>query len=254
MGSKKLFNIPANQGGIGNIITPGLVQSIDFQPTGLHIPVCFVEKTSPQKREHEINCLEKSLKSIPNLDFYISINGKSINDYYDKRVYALGKKYDAEIFHRDNIGYQWGGYYEFYKAHEFEYNWFGTLEADAYIVPDWRRRVSPSRKLHHCGMAPLKNNLDDDRLYKFNVPEHEAHTCGGFHLCSHKLLKAIDQKFHRFTDATGDHYMQDGILYGEVGFCSKILELGYALNPVDDLAFKYPVGYLGVQKMRGGNR
>ena len=75
-------------------------------------------------------------------------------------------------------------------------------------------------------MEPLKPNGErkmSDKRY------HKAHTRGGFHLCSRVLLLEIEKKYNGFTSAKGCDYQLDGIIKGEIGFCQKILGVGYNL-------------------------
>jgi len=67
--------------------------------------------------------------------------------------------------------------------------------------------------------------------------DSETHTRGGFHLCSRPLLQAIRNKFKCFTGSKGCDPTYDGIILGEIGFCTKIQAVGYPLNPIDGICW-----------------
>lgn len=234
MGSKKLLYMPVSEGGYGFKIG-----SLDPMPafpemlnaTCLHIPVCFESHIPGFKINQEISNLEENLKSIQTMTIYVSINGNA-SDKYVEKVTNLTKKYKANVFRRPNTGFQWGGYFDVFTKYEFTYNWFATLEVDCRLNPKWREIAWPTRHLHHIGMHPFKTYGLDAHLLK-----DQTHTRGGFHLCSRPLLQAVRDKFNCFTESKGCNPLHDGIILGEIGFCTKILAAGYPLNPIENICW-----------------
>ena len=247
MSKKKLFNIPAEQGGskgfdghIVHCINPGnriplKVPDEGLSNIALHIPVCFedIPHITERSRDSQIKYLKENLKETEGMDIYISINGEPLSEKWTKEVYdiAAGCSKVKEVFKRNNTGYQWGGYYDMYKKYRDEYDWFATLEVDYGFKPNWRSYASPCRKLGHLGLE-----LCDGR----NRPAkyQRLHTEGGMHLCVRDLLDKIDKKFGCFTESTGSDHEIDGILLGEIGFCQKIIAVGSVLNPVPMMCFR----------------
>jgi hypothetical protein len=228
VGSKKNAHLSGPLGGnAGGPPNPGGMRN-----TGLHIPVCFedVPRYTDRKRESQIEHLKYNLVNNMNMpdgtsmSIHISINGES-DEHWINEVNNLAEQYNAkEVFHRPNIGYQWGGYYDLFKKHEFTYDWFATLEVDCFLIKEWLHYASPTKRLHHIGMIPYKENAG--RM----PPEYQKpHTRGGFHMCSKWLLQRIDKKYKCFSDAKTSDYFEN-ILKGEIGFCQKVLDCGYALN------------------------
>ena len=209
----------------------------------LHIPVCFenIPKITDTRRVLEIECLKKRVKEIK-VPMYISINGECDQRWIDRvyRIAAQPGTFVKEVFHRKNIGYQWGGFYDMFKKLTFEDNhWthFATLEVDCSLRPDWLEKcLKPDQQ--HIGMVPYRRKISPLHFpanWKYSV--REDHTRGGFHFCRKVLLEKIDKRFGCFTHAKGSDLVIDGILHGEVGFCSKIDAVGAALHAVGDVCY-----------------
>ncbi len=206
----------------------------------LHIPVCFdnLPRIGASRRQYEIDCLEFNLLRLQQdpVQIYVSINGSS-TPYYTDQIAKLQESIKFTVFHRPNIGYQWGGYYDTWlKTKHLKADYYGTLEVDICFYEKWHSALQG----HHIGMSPLKGVAAHDMFWDSVTGKHDLkkvpgfkqgsmHTRGGFHFCSHELLTKIDNKFHQFTFAKGHDHFIDGIVHGEVLFCHKIRAVGYEL-------------------------
>jgi hypothetical protein len=211
----------------------------------LHIPVCFenIPKITDGKRGREIANLRTLVREIK-VPMYISINGECDQIWIDRVYHAVvwPGTYVKEVFHRENIGYQWGGYYDMFKMlTKFDNDWthFATLEVDCFLQPGWLEKCLDAGQ-QHVGMPPYL-----DHMGRLKWPKHwekkfstaKEHTRGGFHFCTKKLLEKIDKKFGCFTYAEGSDLVIDGVCHGEIGFCQKIVAVGSGLHPVDNVCF-----------------
>ena len=209
----------------------------------LHIPVCFdTDKgISGVRKDFEIRALENSLRNLESdpVTVYVSINGPTEDKYADK-VIELCDEYHAQYFNRPNTGYQWGGYYDtFQKTKNLDSVYYGTLEVDYCLIKNWYELLKNCKK-HHIGMPPLKHTIQPHNWpNKWKGDKSQDHTNGAFHFCSKPLLNAIIDQYNCFTNSKGSNHTLDGILHGEVSFCSKIQAVQYSLKYTNALCIPF---------------
>ena len=210
----------------------------------LHIPVCFdkIERITDKRRDFEISCLEQNLQSLTEspAKIYVSINGHAKSKYLDKTIELCKLHGNCEHFRRENTGYQWGGYFDVWKKTKSEAaEYWGTLEVDNIVCSNWWHKLG---NFQHVGKPPIRNDIGRLRWperWKLN-DRAERHTSGGYHFCKHGLLTKIEKQFNCFTNSAGNNHLIDGILLGEVGFCTKVITVGEKLHEVNILSKVVP--------------
>ena len=141
----------------------------------LHIPVCFenISKISNSRRLMEIENLRKLVREIK-VPMFISINGDCDQIWIDKvyRAVAWPGSYVKEVFHRENIGYQWGGFYDMFKmlTSNYDNHWthMATLEVDCFLQPDWLEKCLDA-EYSHIGMPPYRDHISPLSSLKIGI-------------------------------------------------------------------------------------
>ena len=199
------------------------------------------ENRTDSRRVYELSCLELQLRrmSAPGfhstkpleLDIYVSVNG-DIPPNYLMELEDIERDNNITVFHRDNIGFQWGGFYDVWQRTKGQYDWYVTLEVDCVFLEHWFDKCSSTANNGYVGAPPLKRRHRLDYPKDWKLSKNQWHTNGAFDFCSNDLLKKIDKEFGCFTHATGSNHALDGILHGEIGFSQKVKNFT-ALKVVD---------------------
>jgi hypothetical protein len=231
----------------------------------LHIPIRLnVTGGNKSKRDSDIDCLEKNLIMFDQMsgfdaDLVVSVNGFIDNELIPDVKYLehinnthIGPFY-IKVFQRPNWGYQWGGFYDVWqKYRNSKCGFFSTLECDCYLLKDWFSICqSKIQDYGFLGMPPKSDlggrtemyffagriwrNAGDEQIGKSGTDYRQVmtHTRGGFYYCQRFMLERLDNAYGCFTESMGCDLAIDGIAMGELGFASKVGQLGIKFIDVD---------------------
>ena len=235
----------------------------------LHIPIQLNIKGGPKShRNSDIDCLEKNLilfgqhKGFTG-DLVISVNGFIDNEFIPDVKYLetinntqIGP-FNVIVFQRPNFGYQWGGFYDVWQKYkDSEIAYYITLECDCYLTRDWYKICIENIKNNgFVGMPPKRDMGGRTDMYfftsriwrngadkKLNKPGADyrkvmTHTRGGFYFCQRSALEKLDKIYGCFTDSMGCDSSIDGVAMGEIGFASKIGQIGMTFKDYENIVF-----------------
>ena len=207
----------------------------------------------------ELENLKKKVEWITNVpvskndikvEFIISICGYVIDDYCIDYLSSIDDEYlnknvHCVVFQRPNIGWQWGSLEDIWiKYKDTNCKYFVSSEVDLEFLnePYWYdecKELIKGDKI--CFISDIQKNPIDPHNYYGPLNSRTwkdknnktiegyvdtTHTNGSYFIRS-DFLDEMYKTYGCFTYALTANFELDAIVYGEIGFCQRAIELGY---------------------------